>query len=87
MLTSTVRFNFGLPGPREQEAVIAYHFYRLLQRARALVVVGMPAPTILVPVKLAAISSSYVTKHVACHSSRSASVYFSPTSAPTRWSH
>jgi hypothetical protein len=38
MLTSTVRFNFGLPGPREQEAVIAYHFYRLLQRSKEVVI-------------------------------------------------
>lgn len=36
-ITSTLRFNFQLPGPREKEAVFAYHFYRLLQGAEDIV--------------------------------------------------
>lgn len=32
-ITYTLRREFGLPGPREKEAVFAYHFYRLLQNA------------------------------------------------------
>ncbi len=36
-ITATLRYNFGLPGPREKEAVFAYHFYRLLQRSKEVV--------------------------------------------------
>lgn len=36
-ITSTLRFNFQLPGSREKEAVFAYHFYRLLQGAEDIV--------------------------------------------------
>jgi len=36
-ITSTLRFNFQLPGTREKEAVFAYHFYRLLQGAENIV--------------------------------------------------
>jgi RecB family exonuclease len=36
-ITSTLRFNFQLPGNREKEAVFAYHFYRLLQGAEDIV--------------------------------------------------
>lgn len=32
-ITYSLRREFGLPGPREKEAVFAYHFYRLLQHA------------------------------------------------------
>lgn len=32
-ITFSLRREFGLPGPREKEAVFAYHFYRLLQHA------------------------------------------------------
>lgn len=34
-ITYSLRREFGLPGPREKEAVFAYHFYRLLQHADA----------------------------------------------------
>lgn len=33
-ITYSLRREFGLPGPREKEAVFAYHFYRLLQHAQ-----------------------------------------------------
>lgn len=33
-ITFSLRTAFGLPGPREKEAVSAYHFYRLLQHAQ-----------------------------------------------------
>jgi CRISPR/Cas system-associated exonuclease Cas4 (RecB family) len=33
-ITLSLRSAFGLPGPREKEAVSAYHFYRLLQHAK-----------------------------------------------------
>lgn len=33
-ITFSLRSAFGLPGPREKEAVSAYHFYRLLQHAK-----------------------------------------------------
>jgi hypothetical protein len=36
-ITSSLRMQFALPGPREKEAVYAYHFYRLLQDARQIV--------------------------------------------------
>mgnify|MGYP001627168934 CR=1 FL=1 len=36
-ITSTLRFNFQMPGSREKEAVFAYHFYRLLQGAEDIV--------------------------------------------------
>lgn len=36
-ISSSLRLQFALPGPREKEAVYAYHFYRLLQNARQIV--------------------------------------------------
>lgn len=38
-ITYTLRREFALPGPREKEAVFAYHFYRLLQHAQEAVLI------------------------------------------------